>query len=214
MNNDNFENRENEPDQSTQQWFNSIDPPVQLVAPVQEESSKSRFKLFIVVVVGLLVVSGIILAYVMLVIVKKTPEIAKCINNDYFKELTGQTTESRLSSGKNFYTETIAFSPETSDYLKDNQAEIDSIIVNVGKFYKKYSSNTKITVTITSSYMVGNSPDVSNSRIKKLKQDLIANGVSESAINTPDPKPFTPEDEEVAEEGPTLISVSSTAQCT
>jgi hypothetical protein len=207
MNPQDYTNPSSNSDQSTEVWFNQLDPPN--LPPIQTPSPKSKKKPLILGGIGLacaalIIASGIILAPILL--------SSPCLTAADYKALTGSPLEDELSARENFYTYAVDFMAGSANYSKETKTESEQLIKKVGTFSKEHSKSSLV-ITLSSDYIDSSSKTVAEQRIAKLKQALLDNGVAETAIKIVTPQKIIPEEGTPIKDTPAYISIASDETC-
>jgi hypothetical protein len=108
-----------------------------------------------------------------------------CLNKSDYKDLTG-TTPAELDVGNGFYTYAIEFDGTSTSYSTDNSPSAPDIIKNIGSFYQSHKHKS-ILITLSSINSNSTGAETATERLQQIKDGLVANGVSESAITVDEP---------------------------
>ena len=209
----------NPQDTSTQDWFNSIQPPGGAPSSSPKPSG-GKGKLVLLVAVGLLFVGGVVVA--LLVFAGREPEPAPaaaakaCLTKADYQAFIGAPLEDdlELDPTTNFYTDSVDFALGSAEYAAATSSESQAFLQKVGQLYKEHGDASSVAVTISGGYVEGVPLEVVHARIAKLKQALTDAGVASAAITTEEPQAISLEEDTPTADTPLIVSVTSAEGCT
>jgi len=174
--------------------------------------SRSHRKRFIVVAVVITLVA--LSAGIAYAILTSNP---KCFSGDDYKALTSKDPDDQASFEGTLYTAPLTFAMNTTTYSNATAASDQAIVQRIGAFYKAHADR-KPSITLSGSYEKVTGVDLVAQRYTKVKNDLIAAGVTASAIKTATPSVIVSGGETLdtttSLESPVLyITISSNSSC-
>lgn len=199
--NDDYQNNLQQPDRETKEWFDAIN---ESAADMVAKSQKRLLPKILFVVIGLILAVG--LAFLAL-FVWCTPG---CLTAADYEMLTGSKPDTAVDLVGGFYSESIDFETNSSDYTID---KMDAAITGLGKFAKNKGNNS-VFFSLSTEYYSDDDNLLANERLTAVRRSLVAAGVKGSAIVIEKPELVEPEDEESTEvPGSVAISLSSAKGC-
>ena len=150
----------NPQDTSTQDWFNSIQPPGGAPSSSPKPSG-GKGKLVLLVAVGLLFVGGVVAA--LLVFAGREPEpapaaVAKaCLTKADYQAFIGASLEDdlELDPTTKFYTASVDFALGSAEYAAATSSESQAFLQKVGQLYKEHGDASSVAVTISGGDVFG-----------------------------------------------------------
>lgn len=168
------------------------------------KKSNKLFVIFIGVLAVVCITIGIIYA-----ITHKSPA---CLTKADYADLVGSRADDSLDPKDNFYTFTVRFTNNSTNYSPDNTAESTTIKQAVD-FYASHH-NKSIVFEINGMYPRKGTIDMQTQRVQKVQGDLLQAGIPEYAIVANTPIAFDPDIDEGETEGLTTVTIISANKCT
>lgn len=149
------------------------------LAWLQREHSRA-FVLATLVVIGLFCVTITLVA-------RRAPKPlgTLCLTPADYSALTGKQTDGSLSPRDNFYTTTVLFEDNTSEYSASSAAKED--LRKLGTFFRAHPQKSMLFI-VSSDYSQDRDVTVAADRTARVSKDLMSRGVSKEAISRDTPR--------------------------
>ena len=135
-----------------------------------------------------------------------------CLTDADYTALTGQVNHEPIDAINNFYTYTVEYANNGTEYLPEYVAFNNSYLKNLTAFYQQRQTTTSMTITISGDYTNNTAKQVVEQRVADLKASLRDKGIPATAIKTTVPQKGTPEPYEPYDL-PVYLTLTSDAEC-
>ncbi len=200
--------------QSTNEWFTSIDPPV-LPPPEQPQEPKKNRLLLIAAAVAVAIsatVGGMVLFNYL-----TRPQ---CLTVQDYQLLTNQPVVDTpsFSPRDSFYTTSVFFVNGGNEYTQDSKKDADKLMRSIGEFYTKVGTKKPIAITVSAGYTTNDTKDAAQARLDLIVRSLIKSGIDEASIVTEPPEAINSGDELSADSAElatarVYVSIASIEEC-